>query len=256
MESSNKKIIALTRPENRTTEAVKIIESYGAIPLLVPTLELELINSESLKDLMKRAGDLNWLIFTSVTSIEAVFKFYPNFREKLNDKCKLGVIGHKTAEVADNYGLNVDLIPEDYTAEGLLESFSKIDLNGKLIGVPRTFQARTILPEGLKEMGAEVLLAESYHSIVPKDTEIIKDLIEKILNSEIDGITFTSPLTVKNLFELTENKEELATALSENILTVSIGPITGKLLNEYKVKHIYPERYTVKNMLKLMFDKF
>lgn len=253
---SNEKIIALTRPQNRTDEAVKIIESYGAKAILVPTLDLELVNSASLKNLMKRVNELDWLIFTSVTSIEAVFKFYPDFREKLNINCKLGVIGHKTAELCEKYGLNVDLIPENYTAEGLIESFTKIDLNGKVIGVPRTFKARTILPEELKKMGAEVLLAESYQSIIPKDTKKIEDLIEKILESEIDGITFTSPLTVENLFKLTEDKEKLSKALSENLLTVSIGPITGKILDKYKVKHIYPERYTVKDMLNLMFDSF
>jgi uroporphyrinogen-III synthase len=41
--------------------------------------------------------------------------------------------------------------------------------------------------------------------------------------------------------------------LSNSTLTVAIGPITGKILDEYKVKHIFPERYTVKDMIDLMF---
>lgn len=42
-------------------------------------------------------------------------------------------------------------------------------------------------------MGADVILAESYESIIPLDTVRIEVLIGKILSSEIDAITFTSP---------------------------------------------------------------
>ena len=255
----SKKKIAITRPKDRSKNAMKFIEEYGGESYIVPTLELTLMNTDSLKELMEDADKLDWLIFTSVTSIESIFKFYPDFLNKLNSKCKIATIGHKTAELAIEKKLPVDLIPEDYTAEGLLEEFEKIDLNNKIVGVPRTFSARTILPEGLEEMGAKVILAESYKSTIPKDTSKIKKLIKEINNQEIDGITFTSPLTVKNLFITAENQEEqkeLAKNLSSNTLTVSIGPITGKILDEYNVKYIMPNRYTVKDMIDLMFEEF
>lgn len=255
----SKKKIAITRPKDRSKNAMEFIEEYGGESYVVPTLELTLMNTDSLKGLMEDADKLDWLIFTSVTSIESIFKFYPDFLNKLNSKCKIATIGHKTAELAIEKKLPVDLIPEDYTAEGLLEEFEKIDLNNKIVGVPRTFSARTILPEGLEEMGAKVILAESYKSTIPKDTSKIKKLIKEINNQEIDGITFTSPLTVKNLFITAENQEEekeLAKNLSSNTLTVSIGPITGKILDEYNVKYIMPKRYTVKDMIDLMFEEF
>lgn len=255
----SKKLVAITRPENRSKNAKQFIEEYGGETYIVPTLELTLMNTDSLKELMDMARQLDWLIFTSVTSIESIFKFYPNFLDKLNPNCKIAAIGHKTAELAIKKELPMDLVPDDYTAEGLLEEFEKINLNNKIIGVPRTFSARTILPEGLEEMGGEVILAESYKSTIPQDTSKIKELIKRIINEEIDGITFTSPLTVKNLFITTKNKEEeieLAKKLSDFTLTVSIGPITGKILDEYNVKYIMPKRYTVKDMIDLMFKTF
>lgn len=255
----SKKKIAITRPENRSKNAMKFINAYGGESYVVPTLELTLMNTDSLKSLMEDADKLDWLIFTSVTSIESIFKFYPDFLDKLNPNCKIAAIGHKTAELAIEKDLHIDVIPKDYTAEGLLEEFEKIDLNNKIVGVPRTFSARTILPEGLEEMGAKVILAESYKSTIPKDTSKIKKLIKEINNQKIDGITFTSPLTVKNLFITAKNQEEqkkLAKNLSSNTLTVSIGPITGKILDEYNVKYIMPNRYTVKDMIDLMFEEF
>ena len=151
--------------------------------------------------------------------------------------------------------IHVDLIPEDYTAEGLLRSFKDIDIKGKKIGIPRTYSARNVLPDTLEKWGANVILAESYRSILPHDISKIQDLINKIFNNEIDAITFTSPLTVKNLFKVAENKkDDLAKILSNNVLTVSIGPITGYTLDDFNVKYIYPERYTVKDMVDLMFN--
>ena len=253
-----KKKIAITRPEERSKAAKEFIENYGGEAVIAPTLELKLENTDSLKNLMGRLDQLDWLIFTSVSSIDSIFKFYPDFLENLNPNCKLATIGTKTAELAIKKGMRVDIIPKDYTAEGLLEEFERIDLNNKIVGVPRTFSARTILPNELKRMGAEVILAESYKSVIPEDTGRIEDLIQSILNEDIDGIIFTSPLTVKNLFIIAkeDKKEQLVEKLSSSTLTVAIGPITGRILDEYKVKHIYPERYTVKDMIDLMFREF
>ncbi len=254
---SDKKVVALTRPVSRSGEAKKLVESYNGEALIVPTLELELLNSSSLQKFMSDVENMDWLIFTSVSSLDSIYKFYPDFNEKLNDKCKTAVIGHKTAEVAERNGLKVDLIPRDYTAEGLLESFEEIDINNLTIGIPRTYSARKVLPEELEKRGAKVILAESYKSVLPHDTSKIEDLINKILNKEIDGITFTSPLTVHNLFKVADDKsDDLSIALSDYLLCVSIGPITAKALDKYNVKYIYPDRYTVKDMIELMFDMF
>lgn len=251
----SKKVVALTRPVSRCDEAKKLIESYNAEAFIVPTLEIELLNSPTLKSFMEEVPNMDWLIFTSVSSLDSIYKYYPDFNEKINNKCKTAVIGHKTAEVAEKYGLKVDLIPRDYTAEGLLESFEDINIEEKIIGIPRTYSARKILPEELEKRKAKVILAESYKSILPPDTSKIKDLINKILNKEIDAITFTSPLTVHNLFKVAEDKsEDLSLALSDYLLCVSIGPITAKALDKYNVKYVYPDRYTVKDMIELMFD--
>lgn len=254
----NEKVVAITRPFNRVDEAVSIVESHRAEAFITPTLELELTNTKSLKSLVEITNELNWLIFTSPTSLESIFKFYPEFREKLDENCQIAAIGKKTEEIANEYGLFIDIVPKEYTAEGLLEAFKEnnININNSLIGLPRTLTARNTLPEGLKKMGADVILAESYKSTLPQNTMRIKVLIEKLLNSEIDAITFTSPMIVKNLFNVASDKQipELINKLSTNVLTVSIGPITNKILENYNIDSIYPKTYTVKDMMELLFE--
>lgn len=253
---NKEKIVAITRPFDRVDEAREIIESFNAKAFIAPTLELEIVNSKSLKNLVNNLNKIDWLIFTSPTAIKSILNFYPDFKEKLSDKTKIAAIGSKTAEKLVQHELNIDLIPKDFTAEGLAESFNKLDIKNKLIGIPRTLDARLILPDKLKKLGANVLIAEAYKSRLPLDTVRIEVLISKILNDEIDAITFTSPLTVKNLFKIAVDKQvdELINKLSTNILTVSIGPITHKTLEELGIDSIYPDKYTVKNMLELLFE--
>lgn len=249
----SKPVIAITRPIDRAQKACEIVEELGGEAFLAPTLDLEPVNTESLKELVARKDELDWIVFTSPTTIVSLNKFYPGFIENLN--CKLAVIGNKTGKLAEKQGVEVDLMPDDFTAEGLVEEFSKRGITNKTIGIPRTASARSTLPEGLEELGNTVILAEAYKSLFPMDDEKVKELISKIENREIDAITFTSPLTVENFFKIADDKEKLAKLLNDNLLTVSIGPITAKVLDKYDITYIYPDTYTVPDMMELLFEK-
>ena len=244
-------IVAITRPKDRAKKACEIVEKLGGSAILVPTLDLEPVNSESLKYLVSKKDELDWIIFTSPTTIVSLNMFYPDFIKTLN--CKLAVIGNKTGRLAEKNGLTVDLMPEDFTAEGLIEEFKKRGITNQTIGIPRTASARPILPEELEKLGNEIILAEAYKSLFPMDEQAIKELIEKIENNKIDAITFTSPLTVENFFKIADDKEKLAKLLNDNLLTVCIGPITAKVLERYNIAYIYPDTYTVPDMMELLF---
>ncbi len=247
----SKPVVAITRPKDRAKKACEIVEKLGGEAILAPTLDLEPVNTESLKNLVARKDDLDWIIFTSPTTIVSLNKFYPDFLKTL--ECKLAVIGNKTGKLAEKQGLEVDLMPEEFTAEGLIEEFKNQKITGKTIGIPRTASARPILPQELEKLGNEVILAEAYKSLFPMDEDAVRQLIEKIGSGKIDAITFTSPLTVENFFEIGKDKSKLANLLNDNLLTVCIGPITAKILEKYGVRHIYPDTYTVPDMMELLF---
>ena len=244
-------IVAITRPKDRSKAACKIVEELGGQYVLAPTLDLKPVNTASLKNLIANKDSLDWIVFTSPTTITSLNLFYPDFLKNL--ECRVAVIGNKTGKLAKDNGVNVDLIPEDFTAEGLIEEFEKRNITNQTIGIPRTASARAILPEGLEKLNNKVILGEAYKSLFPMNKTKINDLIAKIENNEIDAITFTSPLTVTNFFKIANNKEKLASLLSNNLLTVCIGPITGKILDQYNINYIYPDTYTVRDMMELLF---
>jgi uroporphyrinogen-III synthase len=249
------KKIVITRPAERAKDSVEMVKSYGAIPIVTPTIELKDSKPEEMINFCSKLNELDWLIFTSPRAIESFFKYcnLDNDAENL----KIAVIGPKTEEVLNKYDVKADLIPDDYTAEGLLEAFEKFDVQGMKIGLPRTMVARYTLPHGLEKRGAEIIIADAYKSEMPDDKSKIYELIDDILNKEIDIIMFTSPLTVKNLIKIAkdENKEEILDVLKNNgVLVAAIGPITKKVLDAYEINPIMPEEYTFKNMLDKLVD--
>lgn len=246
------KKIAITRPIERSQEAINIIEDYRGSVLVAPTLELVITNTQPLKDLCRRADELDWLIFTSPTAILSLFKHCKDLKDRLNPNCQIAVIGPRTGKYLVEQGLEADVIPDDYTAEGLLEIFDDVDVENKNIGLPRTLAAREVLPDGLKARGANVFLVEAYQSDLPRDRSKVDELIQGIINREVDAVTFTSTLTASNLFEMVEweDKERLLEPLRNGeVLVAAIGPVTAKAMEKYDIPTIIPDEYTVKAML-------
>ncbi len=252
------KIIGITRPEERVKDAVAIVEEHGGTAIVAPTLELQVSNTQSLIQLCEMAGELDWLIFTSPTGIISVFKHCSDLKSRLNPNCKIAVIGPRTENYLEKKGLKADIVPESYTAEGLLECFEDHDLKNKKIGIPRTLAARDALPTGLKAMGADVFVAEAYKSELPQDRTKVNQLIEAILNKKIHALTFTSTLTAKNLFDMLDEtkKQDVVDILKgEDVVVAVIGPVTAMPLQELDIDVLIPEKYTVNAMLEILMGK-
>ena len=127
----SKPVIAITRPKDRAGKACEIVEKLGGKAILAPTLDLKPVNTQSLKDLVAKKDQLDWIIFTSPTTIVSLNKFYPGFIESLD--CKIAVIGNKTGKLVEKQGVTVDLIPDDFTAEGIIDEFEKNNITNKTI---------------------------------------------------------------------------------------------------------------------------
>jgi uroporphyrinogen-III synthase len=251
------KIIGVTRPAERVKEAVRIIEEHGGKALVAPTLELQISNSQSLVDLCKMVGTLDWLIFTSPTAIISLFKHCKDLKERLNPNCQIAVIGPRTEKFLQKYGIESDLVPTNYTAEGLLDAFNSIEIRNTKIGIPRTISARDKLPDVLMAKGAQVHIAEAYSSELPVNTELVKNLITNIIEGKIDAVTFTSTLTVNNLFKMANDKEMddmLEVLRNGKIIVGAIGPVTAQPLRNAGIPVLIPEEYTVKAMLEKLMD--
>lgn len=252
-----KKKVLITRAREQADEFAEILANSGFEFVIFPTIEFTLPeNKSAILKAMDKLKDYHWLILTSANGVRYFIRsLEESGKNRSNlDKTKICAVGPKTAETAIELGLNVDLIPENYAAEGVLEKFGRIGLSGKNVLFPRAEKGREILPEGLKKLGAKVDLVSVYRTVKPKGK---RDALHTILKEGIDVITFTSGSTVHNFMAILgpENKKLIA-----GVKIACISRITADVAATYGVKtDILPEKNTTLSLaeaVKTYFNKF
>lgn len=242
--------IVVTRARTQAGDLSRELEALGAEVVEFPTIVIRPPDSFAPLDKAIRELDgYDWLVFTSVNGVEA-------FVERLGEHgmdlravphgAKIAAIGPATAESLRRAGLRVDVIPREYRAEALLEEVGGRSLQGKRILIPRAKVAREVLPESLREAGAEVDVPPAYES-VPSD-EGSESLAARLEVGEIDCITFTASSTVENFVRAFG--EERAKRLAAGASVACIGPITADTARGYGLEvAVEAEEYTILGLI-------
>jgi uroporphyrinogen III methyltransferase/synthase len=250
------KRILVTRTRAQASELVLLLEDHGADCLEGSTIALVDPDSWTEIDLaLANISTYDWLLFTSINAIDFFFKRLHAIGMDARDLKgpQIGVVGTATAEILRGYGIKADLLPTEFTGEGLAEVLLARGVKGNRILIPRALQAREILPEKLQEGGAEVTVAPVYQNVRPDDYAMVRQALEE---KEIDMVTFTSSSTVRNFLEMLkiENEDDFQRLLGGVKIAV-IGPITAKtaLKNNLKID-VEPETYTIPAMVEAIVD--
>jgi len=160
---------------------------------------------------------------------------------------KIGVIGPKTAAIWHRMGIKPDLMPDEYRAEAVVESFEKLGISGAKILIPRAVKAREVLPEQLRQAGAQVDVVHAYQTIRPDhDTGRLKELL---MRGSIDMVTFTSSSTVSNFVKMFRADGNRLQEWMQNVAVACIGPITARTAQEngFTVS-LVPLEYTIESL--------
>lgn len=249
-----KKRVVITRPENQAIEIIEALENLGAEVHHCPTIKISPVESRDLID--KEIGSLekyNWIIFTSVNAVrifmERIFELGKDSRAL--GKLKVCAIGSQTGDSLTEYGIIPDMVPDEYSQEGIIKEI-KIAPKERIL-LPRAIAARDLLPLKLSEMGAVVEVIPLYEAVA--DIAGIKKIKEILFNKNVDIITFTSSSSV---LSLTRSFDEMARMrLFKDCLIASIGPITSKTLRSEGLKvDIEAKEYTAAGLVKAILEYY
>lgn len=220
------KRIVVTRARAQASDLTERLAELGADCLECPTIQV--VPPESFAPLDAAIAELkafHWIVFTSVNGVDA---FFARLSAQGEDVRALGhlrtaAIGPATAQRLRGYGLATDILPATYQAESVVAAFAQVPIKGQRILLPRAKEARTVLPEQLRAMGAVVDEVAAYQTI--PSTESADRLMAALQEGAIDMVTFTSSSTVQNFKALLPEKE--TAALMQNVTTACIGDITA-----------------------------
>ncbi|MEI6127897.1 MAG: uroporphyrinogen-III synthase, partial [Pseudomonadota bacterium] len=243
------KKILITRPEAQALTFAELISGLGGEPVLFPTVEI--VKEPDLSPLyaaFKNIESYDWIIFTSVNAVEIFFTelAVQHVDIRTLKGIRLCAIGPETKSRLIQRGLGVDVVPEQFRAEGLLDAVKEKMKLGQKVLLPRARNARPVLPEGLRNFGVLVNEIGLYCAAVPRSLDA--SVLEEILHGHMDIITFTSSSTVSNFAEII-GKENLA-GLFSKATVACIGPITSATARNVGIPvAIEAAQYTVEGLL-------
>lgn len=263
------KRIVVTRSKEQAGDLTRALEELGAEVIELPTIKIVPPDSyRSLDQAIDRivmpnsavpagrqerrtANYYDWVIFTSANGVSY---FMDRLRSRGQDGrvlkgVKLAAIGPATARKLEEFGLKIDLVPKDYRAESLIEGLKKEKMAGVRILIPRAKEAREVLPESLKSLGAEVDVATAYQTVI--DDSKVARFKEILLGKKVDVITFTSSSTVKNFVKLLRGVD--SSHVLSGVKIACIGPITAQTARDEGLKvDLVAKEYTIPGLVEAL----
>ena len=248
--------ILVTRPRSQAGTLTQKLKALGAEVCEFPTIEMQPPeNYAALDQAIENLQDYEWLIFTSVNGVEQFLARAQQRGRSItgSETRRFAAIGPETAKKLEAAGIRNCVVPERYQAEGILEMLASESMRGRKVLIPRAAQARDILPETLRQRGADVDVVDAYRTVLPAAS--VSELKALLRNRKIDVITFTSSSTMTNFARLLEG-QNLAEAVS-GITIACIGEITKHTVEDLGLHaHIVAAESTVDGLVRAIVDYF
>lgn len=226
------KRVLVTRAAEQAGPFVSQLQERGARVVECPTIQLAPPEQWGPVDAALRQLDcFDWLILTSANGVRFFFERLAELglSAAALHGCNVCVVGPKTAEALKLRGVVAELVPEQFTAEGVVAAFAGIDLRGKRVLFPKAAGAREVIPRLLAEQGAVVVDPVLYRTLLPEQLpETARHALE---GRELDLAIFSAPSTVQNLAALVGGADRLVQLL-QGVTVASIGPVTSQACRE------------------------
>src|SRR5579864_7901632 len=176
-----------------TKEFSSLLERFGVSVYACPLLEEKPVeNRQELEDFVRQvaSGNLDAMIFLTgvgarflVSAAESI-GLRDQFLKALN-KITVVVRGPKPVAALRQFGVRVDVIPENPTTEGVIEALRAQDLHGRRVGVQLYGTPNPQLVSALESKGTRVTAVQVYAYGAAADTAAVNTLINKIISDEL-----------------------------------------------------------------------
>jgi uroporphyrinogen III methyltransferase/synthase len=215
--------IVVTRAREQASQLRSALEIAGASVIEAPAIRIEPLEKHTLRHALDEIASYGWVVFTSRNAVEVV---WAELRERGLDARAFAsnsiiAIGPGTADALLAHGIAVDVIPDRFVAEGIIDKLlDRDDVRSERILFPRAAGARELLPNALREMGAAVDEIEIYRSV--PDLSGLDVLGDALDSGSVDLVTFTSASTVRHFVDA------LGPDRARTVRGASIGPVTSE----------------------------
>ena len=217
--------IVVTRARAQASELARRLDALGAEPIEVPAIRIEpRIDSDEVTQAVESIHTYALVCLTSPNGVDLLFEAMAGQGRDARALANASVaaIGGGTEAALASFGLIADIVPDRFVAEELVAALDKLELQGKPVLVARAAEAREVLPDALRKMGAQVDVVTLYETVAE---EADPEALDRARDA--DFITFTSSSTVRNFVEAAGKN-----GIPKAAKIVSIGPVTSETARE------------------------
>jgi uroporphyrinogen III methyltransferase/synthase len=224
--------VVVTRARAQASGLAATLRDLGAEVVELPAIRIEpLIASEEVRRAVASIGEYALVCVTSPNGAQLLFDALAaggaaaepgatattaGLDARALAGATVAAIGPGTRRALAENGIAADVVPERFVAEALVEALAGVEVEGRRVLVARAAEARDVLPDALRERGAEVDVVSLYETVREQpDAEAIAAA------QGADYVTFTSSSTVANL------TAALGDRFPAGARVVSIGPVTS-----------------------------
>ncbi|HEY7454159.1 MAG TPA: uroporphyrinogen-III C-methyltransferase [Thermoleophilaceae bacterium] len=220
-------VVAVTRARAQASELSARLRELGAEVVETPAIRIEPRPVEGA--LAAALAQLSAYALICVTSPNGVRLLFDALAHNGLDSrsfagATVAAIGPGTAAELARHGIRADVVPERFVAEALVEALEAAPVEGRRVLVARAAEARPVLPDALRERGAEVDDVALYETVAEPLGDADRDALTRATY-----VTFTSSSTVR--FFLSGGG-----FVPDGARVVSIGPVTSETLREHGVE--------------------
>lgn len=215
------KRIVVTRAQAQASALTERLAAAGAEVIEMPATRIEPCDLAGLRDALGDIAAFDWIVFTSQNAVQVAWDALRamGLDARAFAGVKIAAVGPMTADALLQHGLAVDVVPERFVAEGLLDALrSREDVRGARVLYVAGEGARETLERGLIGAGASVERVTAYRSVVDgTDADSLKTRLDR---GDVDLATFTSASSVRAFVDL------VGAERARRVPAASIGPIT------------------------------
>ncbi|WP_236625083.1 uroporphyrinogen-III C-methyltransferase [Rhodopirellula sp. SWK7] len=220
--------VLVTRPSDQAIELIRPLEDLGVTVVKHSVIEIKSPDTwDDVDNAIDQLAIYQTIVFASTNAVQ--FFLDRVIERGLDMRClaksRIAAVGKTTALRLNEYHLNVDVIPEEHNADGLVRAL-KPDVAGQNVLIVRANRGSRILPDGLRDAGANVNELAAYQNVDVKDAD--PKVTEMLRKGEIDWVTVTSSATAENLQRL------FGDALAK-CRFAAISPITAEALQSHQL---------------------